>query len=209
MILQRHTLCYLKPDAKPLSTDAQHDPALLRYWNNQKFPLIYTHQPHYLGLNQVKLAIPFVELATKKKIRMSYLFSQTSISYSTQLPKLTAVFPDSVLETSASLYVYGSYCWQHITQHPYVHATSDLDVQILYASESLRELTELYSMLLNALPIKSLDGEVSFADIGDCSWLELIQASSCDSILFKSEHQIRLVPREQLYAIFPTLLANP
>jgi len=205
MSYQRHTLCYLKSDAKPL---ASTDDTLLAYWIKQQFPLIYTHQPLHLGSMQVKLAIPYFDQVTQQKIRRSFLFSPTSISYSKALPELTELFPDLKHTTNTLMRAFGSYCWQYITQHHYVQSSSDLDVQISYTAESLTELTQLYSYLKDALPIKSLDGEIHFPNMGDCSWIELIQQGSCGTLLLKSEHQIRLVPREELYATFPALIAS-
>jgi phosphoribosyl-dephospho-CoA transferase len=202
MSYHRHTLCYLKPGVKPL---ASTDDELLSGWLKHQFPLIYTHQPSHLGPNQLKLAIPYFEPTTQQKIRKSYLFSPDSISHSKALPELKEICPNLVLKSNSNLRVYGSYCWQYITQHPYVQPSSDLDLHIEYTGESLAELAQLYSKLKNVLPIKSIDGEVRFSYFGDCSWLELIEASS-ENILFKSEHHIRLLAREELYAHVPTLL---
>jgi phosphoribosyl-dephospho-CoA transferase len=109
--------------------------------------------------------------------------------------------------SKASMSIYGSYCWQYLTQINYVQSSSDLDVLISYQNESLIELDKLYHGLLKKLPVARVDGEVRFPSLGDCSWLELIQPSSADTLLFKSVNQIELVPRDRLYAAFPTLLA--
>lgn len=207
MIFQRHSLCYLKADAHPLIAKSGGDDALLTFWQEQQFPLIFTHQPSHLGTNQIKLAIPYFEPETQKKIRTSYLFSPTAINYSTSLPYLKELLPNLTLQSKSILRVYGSYCWQYITQHPYVQPSSDLDVQITYVKESLNELAQLYNTLSKIMPMNSLDGEVRFATIGDCSWRELIEKTSSEHILFKSTHQIQLISREQLYAAIPTLLA--
>lgn len=204
MTYQRHTLCYLKPKAKPLTRAPDE---LLFYWLKNRFPLIYTHQPQHLTTTQIKLAIPYFNPTTRQKIRKSYLFSPASISHYQALPELIRIFPNLIVPKKHSLRVYGSYCWQHITQLPYVQASSDLDVQLTYTNQSLAELTQLHQQLEKSLPVKLVDGEIRFANIGDCSWIELIQPSFCDTILFKSEHQLRLIPREELYEAFPALRA--
>lgn len=203
MNFKRHTLCYLKPEAEPLNGTS----ALLTDWLRQQFPLIYTHQPASLTEQQIKLAIPYYMADTQEKIRESFLFAPEAISHCSTLPHLKELFPNLDLEFNSVIYVYGSYCWQHITQHPYIHPSSDLDLQLLYTAESLDELILLHHILRDKLPIHSLDGEVRFPHFGDCSWQELIHKPFSSTILFKSERHIRLVPREELYAIVPTLLA--
>ncbi|STX29760.1 nucleotidyltransferase [Legionella beliardensis] len=207
MSYQRHTLCYLQPDTQSIVSIAPQENNLLQYWLLQGFPLIYTYQPPHLKPDQVQLAIPYFKIATQEKIRMSFVFSHLSIIQSKPLPSLNEVFPSLNFKSTIAMRVYGSFCWQHLTQQPYVRPSSDLDIQILYSSESLIELNHLHSILRQCLQIPAIDGEIRFPNFGDCSWLELIESSAGENILFKSTQQIYLLPREKLYAAFPTLLA--
>ncbi|HHL3493372.1 TPA: malonate decarboxylase holo-[acyl-carrier-protein] synthase [Legionella pneumophila] len=206
MTYQRHTLCYMEPHAKSLTSNTTENTNLLDYWLSQNFPLIFTRQPHSLDPGQIQLAIPYFNPVTQQKIRVSYLFAESFISYTKELPNLKELFPQLDINTLITMKVYGSYCWQYLTQKPYVQSSSDLDILIYYNNESLIELINLYSELRDKLPMTPIDGEVHFPNIGDCSWLELIRSSDTTTLLFKSINQIQLLPREDLYAVFPTLL---
>jgi len=207
MTYQRHTLCYLDLFAQPLIMEEMAHQTLLAHWLDQQFPLIFTYQPPQIQRKQVQLAIPYVDPKTQQKIRFSYLFPETVISHSTKPPTLQAIFPHIESTRTRNIRVYGSYCWQYLTQKKYVHPNSDLDLLIQYQSESLVELKRRFDGLRAQLPLIELDGEIQFPHLGNCSFAELLIPSSSETILFKSEYQIRLVSRDDLYAIFPTLLA--
>lgn len=92
--------------------------------------------------------------------------------------------------------VYGSWMWQALTGERHVHAESDLDVVI--------DVTGLAGALRTAaflaraeqeLPFR-IDGELSFPDLGEVSWRELLQDR--DEILLKSVDILELVPRAHL-----------
>lgn len=202
----RHNLYYLASHTKPLSTHSPYELQILDYWLTHRLPLIVTRQPPLTHCNQIQLAIPYFELKQQKKVRVSYLFSKSSLFQSKELPTLQEIFPEIELG-SPNIRVYGSYCWQYLTQLPYVQATSDLDLLIDYSAQSISELISLYTDLAHQLKIANLDGEVRFPGIGDCSWRELIQTKSSDTILIKSTQQIELLSRDQLYELFPALLS--
>jgi phosphoribosyl-dephospho-CoA transferase len=202
----RHTLGYLKKDTKPLASHSLEHRELLDYWLKQQYPLIVTRQPESTHREHIQLALPYYNPQQQKKIRASFLFSRSSIIKTQELPSLQELFPSVMLPTNMLISVYGSYCWQYLTQQAYVQASSDLDVLISYSGQSLRALSTLYHYLSDQLPISALDGEIRFPQLGDCSWQELIQTENSDSLLFKSEHQIKLVQRDHLYAKVPTLL---
>lgn len=212
---QRHSLCYLNIDSQalketllPLSLQAAR---LLQYWLKRKFPLIYTKQPPELKDSQVQLALPYFKIKPKEKLRLSYRLPKTAIIKHSALPSLSEIFPTLKLEAKPILRVYGSYCWQYLTSKPYVQPSSDLDLQILYTNESLQELRALNALLKIKLQqskqaVSKIDGEVRFPYFGDCAWMELVQNTSADSILFKSAQKIYLLARKELYAAFPSLL---
>ena len=202
----RHNLYYLDKNTKPLSSHSSYELEILGYWLDQPFPLIVTRQPELNSCEQIQLAIPYFEVEQKKKIRLRYLFSTSSLIQSKELPTLHDIFP--LLKSELPIIrVYGSYCWQYLTQLPYVQTTSDLDLLIDYSTQSLTELTRLYADVAHQLKLTKIDGEVRFPHFGDCSWLELIQTEASATMLVKSTFKLELLRRENLYAQFPTLLS--
>ncbi|HAU1881880.1 TPA: malonate decarboxylase holo-[acyl-carrier-protein] synthase, partial [Legionella pneumophila] len=142
-----------------------------------------------------------------QKLRASYIVDDSWVIDTKALPSLQEIFPYLELDTSTKIQVYGSYCWQHLTREQYIQSSSDLDVLISYENQSLLTLSELQKHLQKTLKIDCIDGEIRFPTLGDCSWTELLQIHSSDSILFKAAKKIFLVKRESLYANFPALLA--
>ncbi len=206
----RHTLCYLNLEnavesTRKVSSIQAQELDFLYSWMAQGRPLITTRQPPTISEEQIQLAIPYFIPTTTQKIRMSYLFFKTAINKIAPLPSLSQLFP-KIPEEYHFIRVYGSYCWQYLTQHPYVRPTSDLDLLIEYSYQSLISLNELHHHLTQLIPSIPIDGEVRFPDIGECSYKELIQTQEIPNILFKSEKGIQLISREYLYARFPTLI---
>jgi phosphoribosyl-dephospho-CoA transferase len=106
--------------------------------------------------------------------------------------RLTAAAADA----GVALQVYGSWMWQALTGERHVHAGSDLDVVIDVAD--LGGAARTADFLAHAeqdLPFR-IDGELSFPDLGEVPWRELLQDR--DEILLKSIDTLQLVPRGRL-----------
>ncbi|MDR3501209.1 MAG: malonate decarboxylase holo-[acyl-carrier-protein] synthase [Legionella sp.] len=202
MSYARHTLCYLNPTTTVASQHSEEQQRLFQYWLNRGYPFICSRQPQDLAFGKIQLALPYFN-QQQQKLRISYQVSKSEITQSKELPKLNEVFPSALLEIPADIKVYGSYCWQYLTQEAYVQPDSDLDVLINYTAQSLTDLRGLYKELSHKSKVLHIDGEVRFHHWGDCSLLELLQNS--DSILFKSINNVLLLSREDLYAAYPSL----
>jgi phosphoribosyl-dephospho-CoA transferase len=92
--------------------------------------------------------------------------------------------------------VYGSWMWQALTGERHVHADSDLDVviDVTNLGGALRTVAFL-ARAEQDLPFR-IDGELSFPDLGEVPWRELLQDR--DEILLKSVDILELVPRARL-----------
>ncbi|HAT1659352.1 TPA: malonate decarboxylase holo-[acyl-carrier-protein] synthase [Legionella pneumophila] len=203
----RHTLCYLDKNTTTAILPAPEQLDLLQYWLKCEYPLIVTRQPEDVPCGQIQLAIPYFIPVRTQKLRASYVVDDSWVISTRALPSLQEIFPSLELDTSSKIQVYGSYCWQHLTREQYVQPSSDLDVLISYDNQSLFNLSALKKHLQKTLNINCIDGEIRFPALGECSWAELLQIQSSDSILFKTTKKVILVKRESLYANFPTLIA--
>ena len=94
--------------------------------------------------------------------------------------------------------VYGSWMWQALTGERHVHDASDLDVliDVVGISEANR-VTTFLAEIDPALAFR-LDGEVSFASLGEVNWREYRQDRP--EVLLKSVDTMRLTPRAELPA---------
>ncbi|HIG0326697.1 TPA: malonate decarboxylase holo-[acyl-carrier-protein] synthase [Legionella pneumophila] len=203
----RHTLCYLDKNTTTASLPPPEQIDLLQYWLKCNYPLIVTRQSENISCGQIQLAIPYFIPARTQKLRASYVVDDSWVISTRALPSLQEIFPSLELDTSSKIQVYGSYCWQYLTREQYVQPSSDLDVLISYDNQSLINLSALKKHIQKTLNIDCIDGEIRFPALGDCSWAELLQIQSSDSILFKTTKKVILVKRESLYANFPTLIA--
>lgn len=204
MSYPRHTLCYLDKTAQAISRHSDHEQAFLTAWIAKGFPLITTRQPPSVSEEQIQLAIPAVDPLTQQKIRMRYLLSKSAIQKHTLLPSLSELFPQ-IPKDYPFIRVYGSYCWQYLTNHITVRPDSDLDLLIDYTNQSIASLAALHPLLAGFISPIKIDGEVRFPQLGDCSYIELIHKQEIPTLLFKSEQGVELISRDYLYARFPAL----
>jgi len=103
---------------------------------------------------------------------------------------------DGAARAGLDLRVYGSWMWQTLTGERHVRPTSDLDVLVRVAG--LREAEGAAAFLEGQEPELSfrLDGELSFAGLGEVQWREYRQVRS--EVLLKAVDTVRMVRREEL-----------
>lgn len=92
--------------------------------------------------------------------------------------------------------VYGSWMWQALTDERHVHDSSDLDVLIDVAGAAAADrVAACLEAIEPALAIR-LDGELSFAGLGEVNWHEYRQDKP--EVMLKSVDAMRLVARREL-----------
>lgn len=202
----RHTLCYLDRQATATNFHCSEHKSLFYYWLQRGYPFIFTRQPLDIAPDKIQLAIAYFKVQQAQKLRSNYVIDTLWVSKVEELPTLQRIFPYLEHCTAFDIKVYGSYCWQYLTQEPYVQPSSDLDLLVRYEHQSQLILAKLHQELQAKLNVSCIDGEVRFAQLGDCSWQELVHTSS-DSILFKSMNNVVLLRREQLYDMYPALFS--
>lgn len=205
MNLLRHHLCYLDKNSRPALAYQNEEMSLFNYWIAQQYPLIYTRQPKSVPSGQLQLAIPHFDQEYQQKYRCSFVINEKDITCISKLPSLNEVFPYQSIIDSFEIRVFGSYCWQYLTQKQYIQNTSDVDLLIHYEDQPLKKLEQLMLSLKSVLPV-NIDAEVRFINHGDCSLAELLNTKTND-ILFKTVNDVLLVNRDKLYEEVPTLAA--
>lgn len=94
------------------------------------------------------------------------------------------------------IHVYGSWMWQALTGERHVHEASDLDVVIEAADLDAALRTAAFLAREEQELAFRIDGELSFPDLGEVQWRELLQPR--DEVLLKSIESMQLVSRTRL-----------
>lgn len=101
-------------------------------------------------------------------------------------------------EARLAIRVYGSWMWQALTGERHVHEASDLDVLIDVAGVAEADRATAFLAGIEPTLAFRLDGEISFARLGEVNWREYRQDRP--EILLKSVEAMRLTPRTELPA---------
>ena len=92
--------------------------------------------------------------------------------------------------------VYGSWMWQALTGERHVRETSDLDLVVDVANGGAADRVAAFLEQEEAGLAFRLDGELSFAGLGEVHWREYRQGKA--EVLLKSVDALRLMPRAEL-----------
>jgi phosphoribosyl-dephospho-CoA transferase len=92
--------------------------------------------------------------------------------------------------------VYGSWMWQALTGERHVREASDLDVLVDVADAGEADRVAAFLQREEEGLAFKLDGELSFAGLGEVHWREYRQGKA--QVLLKSIDALRLVPRAEL-----------
>jgi phosphoribosyl-dephospho-CoA transferase len=201
----RHSLLILKESAKPLNCACEEENEFFTHWVMRKHPLICTRQPKRNDSKTLQVGIPSYDKENEKKCRYTYVIQKSDVLKIAELPLLSKVFSNHSLDIADDVKIYGSYCWEYLTNLNYVHSDSDLDILIRYANQSIHRLALLMIQLKEQLMVTKVDGEIRFEGIGDCAISELLDTKS-KSILFKMIDDLFLMDRFHLYEKYPSLI---
>ena len=206
--LRRHTLVWL---AQAPGATTEDDGARATRWHETGWPFIVTRRRndgHEVGLGFCTTDPAHPEVRPR---RVAALTDPSQILRSARPPALDEIarcpaatampasFSQLVAAATAAgvpIRVYGSWMWQALTRERHVHAESDLDVviDVTNLGGALRTVAFL-ARAEQDLPFR-IDGELSFPDLGEVPWRELLQDR--DEILLKSVDLLELVPRARL-----------
>ncbi len=101
-------------------------------------------------------------------------------------------------ETGLTIRVYGSWMWQALTGETHVHEASDLDLLIDVVGLSAADRAIAFLEEIEPTLAFRLDGEVSFAGLGEVNWREYRQDRP--EVLLKSVDAMRLTSRTEFPA---------
>jgi phosphoribosyl-dephospho-CoA transferase len=102
----------------------------------------------------------------------------------------------AAVEESIDVRVYGSWMWQALTGEGHVRGSSDLDVLVDVSGRAEADRATRFLERQEAALELTLDGELSFAGLGEVHWRDYRQGKA--EVLVKSIDSMRLMPRPEL-----------
>jgi len=210
MIEYRHDLCYINPDIPInfISTPKPSNIDFFKEWLANRRPLMVTRQQDNLPDNLMRLGLSYFDINTRHKHRLSFLIDKKYIINCTPLPKIETIFPDILgfHNLRIDIGVYGSYCWEFLSLETQTTPSSDIDLLLNYNDQSIFTLSKIVAKLQGMLGNKKIDGEVRFKKLGDFALDELVNQQS-PTLVLKNINEVKLIERQALYEIFPSLLS--
>lgn len=175
---------------------------LLAHWRARRLPLVVCSQPPGLAHGRLTVGLPAPLRWSRRRLALQV--PQGQVLRQGEFPPLAAVLRDAASQAldqalaavGAGARVYGSHGWQALTGEAYVHAASDIDLQVQVPGfEAARHALPLLQQA--RLPGR-LDGEFAFPDGHAVAWREfgrlLLPGQPTAQVLVKSLAGPRLMP---------------
>lgn len=175
---------------------------IVAHWQARCLPLVVCTQPPGLGPGKLAVGLPAPQRWSRRRLALQVALDQ--VLQQGEFPPLATVLRDEASQAlahalaalGAGAQVYGSHGWQALTGETYVHAASDIDLQIQVPG---------FAVACRALPLLQqarlpgrLDGEFVFPQGQAIAWREfahLLHAGRpAVQVLVKSLGAPRLMP---------------
>jgi phosphoribosyl-dephospho-CoA transferase len=178
--------------------------ALLLRWQTAQWPLVVTTQRADHAPDVVCLGLPAPTAEGRRKLALA--LPASGISHCQDFPDWSVIAPtlapNTVLQiqvrqmrdAGATVQVYGSFAWQHLTGLSYVHPESDLDLRVCVPNHSVaRTVVRLLAHGADSARLR-LDGELAFSDGSAIAWREYLQwlDGTVPQVLVKSRAGVAL-----------------
>jgi phosphoribosyl-dephospho-CoA transferase len=189
-----HGLAATAPDAQARD--------IVAHWQARGLPLVVCTQPPGLAAGQLAVGLPAPLRWSRRRLALHVALDQ--VLWQGEFPPLADVLHDEASQAlahalthqGAQARVYGSHGWQALTGEPYVHAASDIDVQIRVPG--FEAACQALPLLLQARLPGRLDGEFAFPGGHAIAWREfahlLPPTQPAAQVLVKSLGGPRLMP---------------
>lgn len=209
--LARNHLVWIDALAWKQIEDRAWDPQaqeVLAHWRAHNLPLVVCRQRAENTPDQVCLGLPAPKQWARRRLALTV--SLNSITVCAAFPQFLQVaranhWGQAALDLGLALsnsgvpaHVYGSHGWQFLTDLPYLHAESDIDLS-LSANDFDTACQVLQQLAAAKLPWR-IDGEIVFPAGQAIAWRELQQlvAGQTSQVMVKDRHGIRLAALEEV-----------
>ena len=209
--LRRNQLVWLHAQAWSQVQDHAWDAEaqiILAHWQRNKLPLVVCRQRIDVEPDRLCLGLPAPRQWSRRRLALTVELNQVAAigAFPTLQQVAQAMHCElAALELDGKLTqlgvtprVYGSHGWQWLTQMPYVHEASDLDVTLNVPD--FQTACRVTALLAAAELGPRLDGEIAFPGGQAAAWRELqrLLAGHTAQVLLKDRQSIRLATRAEL-----------
>ena len=180
---------------------------IVAHWRTQELPLVVTSQPAGIGAGRVAVGLPAPRRWSRR--RLAFDVALDAVGRHDRFPTLrqaalhyrwqgAAELDHTLGGLGAAAYVYGSHGWQLLSDQPYLHDGSDIDLCIEVSD--FETACALVPHLERAALERPVDGELVFCEGSAVAWREFGQmlARRTDRVLIKRLEGPRLVPADLL-----------
>lgn len=184
---------------------------ILAHWRANSLPLVVCRQRNESTPDQICVGLPAPKQWSRRRLALMVSFS--SITVRGVFPTLLQVaranrwgrtaldFCLALSTSGVNAHVYGSHGWQFLTDLPYLHAESDIDLSL-----SVNDF-DMARQVLQRLAAEKLhrriDGEIVFPAGQAIAWRELHQlvAGQTSQVMVKDRYGIRLAGMEEVHKL--------
>lgn len=203
--LARNQLVWIDPLAWAQIEDRAWDAeaqGILAHWRANRLPLVVCRQRAETAGEQICLGLPAPPQWSRRRLALTVDLGV--ITASGVFPSLLQVaqanhWGQAALDLSQALtaqgvqtHVYGSHGWQFLTELPYLHVASDIDLSLCVAE--FEAASQVVHLLDSAQLHWRVDGEIVFSEGQAVAWRELqkLLTGQTSQVMVKDRHSIRL-----------------
>lgn len=203
--LARNQLAWIDPPAWAQIEDRTWDAEaqdILAHWRADRLPLVVCRQRAEAAGEQICLGLPAPLQWSRRRLALTVDLS--AITASGVFPSLLQVaqanhWGQAALDLSHALaaqgvqtHVYGSHGWQFLTELPYLHVASDIDLSLRVTEFEVA--SQVVHLLETAQLRWRVDGEIVFSEGQAVAWRELqkLTAGQTSQVMVKDRHSIWL-----------------
>ncbi|WP_114969635.1 malonate decarboxylase holo-[acyl-carrier-protein] synthase [Rhodoferax ferrireducens] len=199
------TLAWQQIEARAWDPQAQE---ILAHWRAHSLPLVVCRQRDDASPDQICLGLPAPMQWSRRRLALRVPLDQIQVSgffpSFLQVARashwgLAAMDFDSALSSlGVNTRVYGSHGWQFLTDLPYLHDESDIDLSLHV--DDFEAARRVVQQLATTELHRRIDGEIVFPTGEAIAWRELqkLLAGQTTQVMVKARCSIRLAAMEEV-----------
>lgn len=204
-VLARNQLVWLdaqawaQMQAHPWDDEAQH---ILAHWRSTSLPLVVCRQRVEVAPDQICLGLPAPQHWSRRRLALTARLDQVlafgvfptlfQVAHACHWGQAALDLDLALSNWGVTAHVYGSHGWQLLTNMPYLHEGSDLDLSL--AVPDFQTACRVQALMAEVELERRLDGEIVFPGGQAVAWRELqrLVTGQTSQVLLKDRQNIRL-----------------
>lgn len=181
---------------------------ILAHWRTNRLPLVVCRQRAEILGDQICLGLPAPPQWSRRRLALTVNLNEITVcgvfpsflqvAQANHWGQAALDLSDALSTQGVQTLVYGSHGWQFLTELPYLHAQSDIDLSLRVTDF---ETASQVAHLLDAAQLHlRIDGEVVFPAGQAIAWREVqkLLTGQTSQVMVKDRHRIRLAALEEV-----------